>query len=405
MILPYGTSIKLECHRNSDIHSIDLSPDGRLFALVTTRALQVWSVGPSPVLLSSIPQKRPAACNKSLLRRETVFWSPDGSMICVVRGEGVAEFFRVTHGVRQLNTSYEEDDGPLEFPYCTIEALQRIPIESCGLPTSAARGNNCLFIGTDSGYIHQLLWHGVINTLSLSTFFSSNPPLMTSGPLLSGQIVMSLDYNEKAGYMAVVLGNGSCLLLLPPMDLSTPLAFSDCLVVQEENASLCSIGRYRDIVAVANRNSTISCYDILIEDNKWSVNHAYDLSLKEYSGVNDEILLGVEVLRWSEHNDALAVGYNRRGLVVWNPQNTPVFMHMESMEEEVDVSSNQKPGVHALCWSRYSDLLLYGCPSEQVWKENGVTSLSWDGQLYAQPFVVCDNCCICTYGFSFPSNV
>ncbi|KAK8791117.1 hypothetical protein WA158_005748 [Blastocystis sp. Blastoise] len=472
MIIPYGASTKCDCHRSTDIRCMEYSPDGKLVAMVSTQTIQIWSEDPCPVLLASLPQKRPAACNKALLRNESLFWKPDGTMICVIRGEGIAEFYKVTSGIYEIPTSYDEDNNRLEYPFCTLESLQRIAIDGYGLPTSSCAGDHCIFIGTDNGNIVSLLWHGILNSVSLTTLFnnhnqqissnnnnrninnnidssnSSNPsnpsnpsnslnpsnpsnpsnlsnslnlsnpsnpsnpsnlsnpmtpasPVTPASPAIcdipSNVIIMAIDYHQEHRYMCITLSTGESLLLLPPKEPLNVLCFSGVVSIQKKKSTLCAIGKYRDIIALGNEDSTISCYNINInENNEWSVPFAFNLSLYTFNGIKDEGLLGIEVMRWCEHNDALAVGYNRKGLIVWNMQDIPIYTYMENIEEEIDPANSQKPGVHALCWSKYNDSLLYASPYEQVYQEGGSSSLDWEGQIYLQPFIVYENTYLCT---------
>ena len=69
MLIPCGDSIELRTPSDSVYCSMQLSPDGKVYAIATTKFIQIWSAGPETLLLSQRELHRAAGLAEDVMKR------------------------------------------------------------------------------------------------------------------------------------------------------------------------------------------------------------------------------------------------------------------------------------------------------------------------------------------------
>ena len=150
MLIPCGDSVELRTPPGSIYCSMQLSPDGKVYAIATTKFIQIWSAGPETILLSQRELRRASNLAEDVLKRIFIVWNGDSSQFAVVCGEGVIVLFTITY----LESLFSLDSGLQRLAYvpsCDLQAGSVYNIEEYGFPLCVSTMESSIILGTDTG--------------------------------------------------------------------------------------------------------------------------------------------------------------------------------------------------------------------------------------------------------------
>lgn len=368
MLIPYGQKISVDPGKDSTLCAIELSPDGKLYAIATANSIQLWSAGPSLFLLAERAVQRSSNATAQQLRQILLVWREDCSSLAVVCGEGIVEIFAVEYeeSLFELDSSTE---STAYFPTCSIHVTCLKIIDEFGCPLCVDSLQSSILLGTDQGILVEMEWDGT------SRGYPITAPIMIYLPevgrdLPSSLQITSINYSSSLRIIVLVLSNGMCILF--HILYTNRIHFNNGFVLQPRDCIRSVLGRYNHLLATVQKDGSILVYrlqwvnDSLLPKEELTFNIAvYD---HLYPPSTDTPSTAITALTWNWENDHLAVIYEDRGLVVWNAQESPIYWYAYT-----------EP-LYCCCFSAIGDALLF--PGR-------------DHELLCQSFLLTNNAVVC----------
>lgn len=370
MLIPYEKSIQLTSIKDSDVCAIELSPDGKLFAVATTDYLQIWSAGPNLFLLAQLRIQRASNRPSHLIRKVMLVWSSNCGNLAVVCGEGIVEIFKMGYeeGLFELDAT---TNRTAYIPSCTLHSICIKNVEEFGLPLCVDSLPAGILLGTDQGNLVEMEWNGI------SRGYPITAPIMIYLPELGRDLppslqIISLNHSATLSVIILVLSSGTCLLF--HVSYTNRIHFNNSIVLQSQGCVRCCLGGYTHLLALAESDGCITVYRLQWMNDSLNPVELFAFSIATYNHLylppSETFVDEVTCLAWNWENDHLAVGYRSRGVAVWNLQNTPVFWHAVTKEETPS----------CVCFSAIGDALLFA---------------GHDGHLFSQRFLLTNNVLFC----------
>ena len=307
---------------------MELSPDGKLYAVASTSYLQIWSACAEIVLLNQVSLQRSDSVSDEQLRRVFVAWRSDRRQLAVVCGEGIVLMWNVEYE-EYMFERHHKSDTTIYLPSCKLTALPKRNVDEYGEPLSVSSTPNSLLLGTATGNLVEIEWNGISRGYPISA------PIMIFLPEVSKVLpdvfgLNSIDYDPYLKLLAVVLD--SRLTLLFRISYEKRIYFEGCFDLHISNATRLRMGTRSHILAIAQTNSDVCVFGFHWANDSFLPEKMYEFSMSRYDTLYfppENWVPEVSLLSWNCENDHLAVGYGSRGFAVWNFQESPIFWYTE----------------------------------------------------------------------------
>lgn len=331
MLIPFESGTHLRVPPGSDVVSMELSPDGKLYAIASSSFLQIWSACAELVLLNQVSLQRSESASNEQLRRVFVVWRSDSHQLAVVCGEGIVLVWDVEYEEYMFEQNHKSDTT-IYLPNCKLSALPKRNVDEYGEPLSVSSTPNSILLGTASGNLVEIEWSGISRGYPISA------PIMIFLPEVSKVLpdvfgLSSIDYDSYLKLLAVVLDNR--LTLLFRISYEKRIYFEGCFDLHIPNGSLLRMGTRSHFLAIAQTDSNVSVFGFHWANESFLPEKVCDFSLTRYDSLYlppDAWVPEVSHLSWNSENDHLAVSYGSRGFAVWNFQESPIFWYTEKSE-------------------------------------------------------------------------
>ena len=326
MLIPCGDSIELRTPSDSVYCSMQLSPDGKVYAIATTKFIQIWSAGPETLLLSQRELHRAAGLAEDVMKRVFVVWKGDSSQFAVVCGEGIIILFTITY----LESLFSLDSGSQRLTYvpsCDLQPGSIYNVEEYGFPLCVSTMESNLILGTDSGNLVEVEWNGVCRGYPIAVPIMIHLPEITKDLSSSLQIV-SLDYDVILSVLVLVLNNGSCILF--HINFQSRIYFSGAHMILQQGATHVSIGSYSHMIAISQSTGSIMVYRLCWKNESLVPSHCFEFNIHHYDDLyptSDPSHSIITSMVWNWENNHLCVCYQDRCLVIWNLQESIIWWH------------------------------------------------------------------------------
>ena len=343
MLIPFGDSISLKCPPQSHYCAMELSPDGNLFAVVTTQNIQIWSAGPDTILLSQNRIERNPELPEDLLYRIFVVWREDSSRFAVICGEGVVATFTLEY-VESLFEVNPTTHSTAYIPRCQTDILSVMNIDEYGLPLSVCSLESNFVIGTNTGNLIESDWNGSCRGYPVAA------PLMIHLPEISKDLpptfqVVSMDYDSHLGVLVLALDNGLCVLFR--VSFQERIHFASAHLIAESGVVCVRVGSIAHVLAIARSDCSISVFRLSWQNESLQPVQCFEFDIRRLDDLYPPSgPAHVTSMAWTRENDHLAVVYAGRCFAVWNQQEAVIWL---------------KTLARGCCqWSATGDSLLFG---------------------------------------------
>lgn len=328
MLIPFESGTHLRVPPGTDVVSMELSPDGKLYAVASPSFLQIWSACSELILLNQVSLQRSDSASAEQLRRVFVVWRSNSLQLAVVCGEGIVLEWDVEYE-EYMFEQHHKNDTSIYLPSCKLTALPKRNVDEYGEPLCVSSTPNSILLGTAAGNLVEIEWSGISRGYPISA------PIMIFLPEVSKVLpdvfgLSSIDYDPYLKLLAVVLD--SRLTLLFRISYEKRIYFEGCFDLHISNASRLRMGTRSHILAIAKTDSDVSVFGFHWTNESVLPEKVCDFSLSRYDTLYfppENWVPEVTHLSWNEENDHLAVSYGARGFAVWNFQESPIFWYTE----------------------------------------------------------------------------
>lgn len=388
MLIPYGKSVQTNIPTGFTFFSIELSPDGKLYAISTDSHVQIWSAGPDLFLLCQLKIQRSDTLKQEQNRHVQLVWKYDSSQIAVICGEGIINIVNVDYE----ECFYEKEDSfstTAFLPSCKLGVALVRNISEYGMPLCSCPIEMGFLIGTAQGNLVEVEWSGISRGYPIAA------PIMIYLPDLSKDLpadlqVLSVDYNSTLKVISLVFNTGYCILL--HITYSNRINFTGGFVVNAEHCTCACMGNYSHLLAIGHASGAISVHRLQWVNDSLMPRSELTFDIHQYDDLYpppvEPYQTRITALAWNWENDHLAVGYGDRCLAVWNLQENPIFWYAWKHHQFACQ-------VRCCCFSAMGDGLVFSAGADHE-EEN---------RLLYQHFVLTKTTQICTFVLNSMNNL
>lgn len=324
MLIPCGDSVELRTPPGSVYCSMQLSPDGKVYAIATTKFIQIWSAGPETILLSQRELRRTSDLAEDVLKRIFIVWNGDSSQFAVVCGEGIIVLFTITY----LESLFSLDSGFQRLAYvpsCDLQAGSVYNIEEYGFPLCVSTMESSIILGTDTGNLVEVEWNGICRGYPIAV------PIMIHLPEISKDLpsslqIISLDYDILLNVLVLVLNNGSCILF--HVTFQSRIHFSGAHMILQREATHVCIGSFSHMLAISQSTGSILVYRLCWKNESLVPSRCFEFDIHQYDDLYPTDVGNVNEISsmsWNWEDNHLAVCYTNRCIVIWNLQESIIW--------------------------------------------------------------------------------
>lgn len=378
MLIPYGNCLQTTLPKGFTFYSIELSPDGKLYAVSADHFVQIWYAGSELVLLCQHKIQRGDLSSSKQNRRVQIVWKYDSSQIAAICGEGLITLFNVSYEECVFSSDHSVTNT-ICLPSCSLGINRVCNLSEYGAPLCACPLEMGFLIGTDQGNLVEVEWSGI------SRGYPIVAPIMIYLPDLSKDLpslpeILSVDYNTTLKVISVVLNSGCCVLF--HIVYNNRINFTGGFVVNAEHCTCARMGSFSHYLAIGHSSGNITVHRLQwVNDSLMPCPElTYDIHRYDdlYPPPTDSYQTVITSLAWNWENDHLAVGYGDRCVAVWNIQENPIYWY--SWKRSL-------PSIEAngCCFSAMGDSLLF----------TGGASGEADYTLLDQHFLLTRNSLVC----------
>ena len=201
MLIPFESGTHLRVPPGTDVVSMELSPDGKLYAVASPSFLQIWSACSELILLNQVSLQRSDSASAEQLRRVFVVWRSNSRQLAVVCGEGIVLEWDVEYE-EYMFEQHHKNDTSIYLPSCKLTALPKRNVDEYGEPLCVSSTPNSILLGTAAGNLVEIEWSGISRGYPISA------PIMIFLPEVSKVLpdvfgLSSIDYDPYLKLLAV----------------------------------------------------------------------------------------------------------------------------------------------------------------------------------------------------------
>ena len=384
MIIPFGNYSQSRVPKGFSFFSIEISPDGKLYAISTRDYVQIWSAGAEFILLSQIKIQKGNDEEGNQNQRVLVVWKHDSSQIAVICENGVINILNVDFE----ECYFEKEDSLTDrnlIPCCKVGVAVVKNLSEYGQPLCSCSLELGFLLGTAQGHLVEVEWSGV------SRGYPIVAPIMIYLPDLSKDVssepsILSVGYNSTLKVISVVLNSGCCILF--HIAYNNRINFTGGFVVNTEHCTSACMGTFSHLLAIAHQSGIITVHRLQWINDSLMPRPVFTFDIHHYDDLYPPPMYAepyatrITAMAWNWENDHLAVGYGDRCLAVWNFQETPIYWYSwKHQQASFDVC--------CCCFSAMGDCVVF----------NGGVQEEDEGQnsIITQHFLITKSIQVCRY--------